>query len=242
VKHRRDKLWAPRPGADGSVEKAIQFGQVQLPKTGSVLILARNDYVLREQVIGLLRHRGVVWEQYGRSSINLRLIAAARMWERLRRNESLAAAEVRCVYEFMTSGRGVKRGHKTLPGIEDDVTFKEGDLRALHGLIAPRAPWFEVLDRVPREDIQYVRAALQSGEKLDGKPRVTLSTIHSAKGGEADHVIILKEMASRTYNEMLSGKEGKLDDERRVWYVATTRAREKLTLVESKTMRKCPWL
>jgi superfamily I DNA/RNA helicase len=53
-------------------------------------------------------------------------------------------------------------------------------------------------------------------------------------------VVIMKEMASRTHQEMQKNPE----DERRVWYVAATRARERLTLVEPQrdSARKCPWL
>mgnify|MGYP001593514736 CR=1 FL=1 len=69
-------------------------------------------------------------------------------------------------------------------------------------------------------------------------PRVRLSTIHSAKGGEADHVVLMTEMAERSYQEMSKHP----DDERRVWYVSVTRAKERLTVVSSQTHRECPWV
>jgi superfamily I DNA/RNA helicase len=65
-----------------------------------------------------------------------------------------------------------------------------------------------------------------------------VSTIHGAKGAESDHVVLMKEMVRRTYNEM----EKNPDDEARVQYVACTRAKEKLTIVESQTALACPWL
>ena len=62
------------------------------------------------------------------------------------------------------------------------------------------------------------------------KPRIRLATIHGSKGGEADHVVLLPDMARRTHEEMLVQPE----DEARVWYVAATRARRQLTLVKPR--------
>jgi superfamily I DNA/RNA helicase len=86
--------------------------------------------------------------------------------------------------------------------------------------------------------MSYMLAARRRGEKLRATPRVRLSTIHSAKGAEADHVVLMTEMARRTHKEM----ENNPDDERRVWYVGVTRAREKLTIVNSQTSQECPWV
>jgi len=114
------------------------------------------------------------------------------------------------------------------------------DLRDGWGLrVDPALLWHDALDRMPASDMSYMLAALKRGEKLRGKtPRVRLSTIHSAKGGEADHVVLMKEMAARTHQEMAV----RPDDERRVWYVGVTRARERLTVVSSRTRLECPWV
>ena len=84
----------------------------------------------------------------------------------------------------------------------------------------------------------YIVRMRQNGEMLSKRPRVRLSTIHAAKGGEADHVVLLREMARRTYREM----DANPDAERRVWYVAATRARSKLTLVDAQSPQECRWL
>jgi superfamily I DNA/RNA helicase len=77
---------------------------------------------------------------------------------------------------------------------------------------------------------------------------VRVSTIHGSKGGEADHVVVLREMAQRTHREMREVSE---EDEARVWYVAVTRARERLSIVEPRARdrygnsladRACPWV
>lgn len=60
---------------------------------------------------------------------------------------------------------------------------------------------------------------------LDAEPDILLSTIHSAKGMEADHVVLSTAMGQRTW-------EGLSDDEHRVWYVAVTRAKKSLHLIQ----------
>jgi superfamily I DNA/RNA helicase len=117
------------------------------------------------------------------------------------------------------------------------VTF--ADLKDEGGLlVSPDLIWHEALDNLPPEEMGYMLAARRRGEKLRAKPRIRLSTIHSAKGAEADHVVVMTEMAYRTAREL----DHNPDDERRVWYVATTRARSKMTIVASQTQNECPWV
>jgi DNA helicase-2/ATP-dependent DNA helicase PcrA len=80
---------------------------------------------------------------------------------------------------------------------------------------------------------EYIRSCLRRKERISERARIRLSTIHGAKGGEADHVVLLTDMAPRTYAEW----ERNPDDEARVWYVATTRARRQLTLIHPATPR-----
>lgn len=72
-----------------------------------------------------------------------------------------------------------------------------------------------------------MQAALRGGQRLTQRPKIRVSTIHGAKGAQADHVILLTDMAWRTHKEMNMNPE----DEARTWYVATTRAKQKLTIV-----------
>jgi superfamily I DNA/RNA helicase len=59
-------------------------------------------------------------------------------------------------------------------------------------------------------------------------PKVKISTIHGAKGREAEHVILIN---STTANS-LEGWENDRENEIRVWYVGMTRAKSELTIVE----------
>lgn len=236
VARRRPKAWRPREGATGTVERAAGFEGVDC--SGSdILVLARNAHVVDRVVIPELRRQGIVYQKGEHSSVKHSMLVAIQSWERLRRGERALVSEIRVAYSNMSSGRGYKRGNKELPSFDDEEMVSMQDLLERGGLLTT-AVWYEAMDRVPREDVNYIRAALQRGERLSEKPRVRVSTIHGSKGGEADHVVLMKEMARRTYREM----DNRPDDERRVWYVGITRARERLTVVESRTQQSCPWV
>jgi len=61
-----------------------------------------------------------------------------------------------------------------------------------------------------------------------------LSTIHSAKGQEWDTVFILNLVDGCIPSDMATGKPEQVDEERRLLYVAMTRAREHLYLVQPR--------
>jgi DNA helicase-2/ATP-dependent DNA helicase PcrA len=60
---------------------------------------------------------------------------------------------------------------------------------------------------------------------------LVISTIHSAKGMEWDHVHILNVVEGSFPNEFSAGKPEQIEEERRLLYVAMTRARNELTCV-----------
>jgi len=59
-----------------------------------------------------------------------------------------------------------------------------------------------------------------------------LSTVHSAKGLEWDSVYVLNVVDGSFPSEFSTGKPELLEEERRLLYVAITRARNELTLVQ----------
>jgi len=59
-----------------------------------------------------------------------------------------------------------------------------------------------------------------------------LSTIHSAKGMEWDTVYVLNVVDGSFPNEFATGKQEMIDEERRLLYVAMTRARNELVLLQ----------
>jgi DNA helicase-2/ATP-dependent DNA helicase PcrA len=70
-----------------------------------------------------------------------------------------------------------------------------------------------------------------SGQPLVDEDYLVLSTIHSAKGMEWDHVYILNVVDGSFPSEFSTGKAELIEEERRLLYVAMTRARNELTCV-----------
>lgn len=96
--------------------------------------------------------------------------------------------------------------------------------------------WHEMFDGISVPERSYVLAMLRRGEKITKNPRVKLSTIHSAKGGEADNVLLLTDIPHRTWKEY----EKRPDDDTRVFYVGLTRAKENLHIVQPMTNKYFP--
>ncbi len=69
-------------------------------------------------------------------------------------------------------------------------------------------------------------------EKNDDSPKVTLMTIHSVKGLEFKYVFVIG-MEENIFPHVNSLEEGALEEERRLCYVAITRAKKKLYLVNA---------
>ena len=94
--------------------------------------------------------------------------------------------------------------------------------------------WFEAFDAAPNRDVQYLRKMRKNGEKLNEAPRITLSTIHGAKGGECENVVLLTDLSLNT----MKSYEQNPDDENRLFYVGATRTKEHLHVVEPKQKYK----
>lgn len=200
---------------------------------GTYLMLARNKYLL-ERVEQFVRASGVPYTIGNRSSLDPNTVKAIQLWEYLRPpySRALTAADVRIVYSKLRSGDGLARGHKTLKGVPDDKLLTMEDLKRDHGLQRDDV-WHDALTMIDLDEREFMVAALRRKEKITATPRVHLSTVHGAKGGEADHVIMLSDMAARTYNESRIDP----DDEHRVAYVAASRARQSLTIILPQTPR-----
>jgi DNA helicase-2/ATP-dependent DNA helicase PcrA len=231
VHNRRPKQWAPRD-AEGIVSRIRSTHELDAHDGEDILILGRNAYVLRP-VMEWLRREGAIFEWRGHGSVSKPVLEAVTAWETLRAGKEVSIDEARAAYVYLASGTGVKRGYKQLSNFGPEEIVTMNDLVERGGLLHSGI-WHESLTRIPDEERAYILRARQKGEKLRKRARIRVSTIHGAKGGQAGHVVLFRDMASRTYAEMDRSPE----DEHRVWYVAATRVREKLTIVAPKTRQQ----
>jgi len=91
--------------------------------------------------------------------------------------------------------------------------------------------WQEVFVRKINEERRaFIEKAEANGEDLKSEPRIALSTIHKAKGGEADNVAVLLDLSpAQKMNAMLNA-----DSLHRQFYVAVTRTRKNLYLIDAQ--------
>jgi DNA helicase-2/ATP-dependent DNA helicase PcrA len=71
-----------------------------------------------------------------------------------------------------------------------------------------------------------------AGTPLLNEDYLILSTVHSAKGQEWDAVYVLNVADGNFPNEYATGRTESIEEERRLLYVAMTRARDSLSLLE----------
>jgi superfamily I DNA/RNA helicase len=86
-----------------------------------------------------------------------------------------------------------------------------------------------------RRTLNYAIHAVSRGWRPTEDPRVILGTIHSVKGGEADYVFLLPDVAPSSYND------GDRDAVVRTFYVGATRAKKGLFLCSGKGLTAELW-
>jgi len=124
------------------------------------------------------------------------------------------------IKSYIRIQRGQKIDKKDYALMQAHMTNKEDMQR----------PWHEALDLISDERKLLFQQFEKEGENFFS-PRIIFSTIHGAKGAEADNVVISPDLSYKAYNEMLENP----DDEARVFYVGITRAKKNLFILTPQT-------
>lgn len=104
--------------------------------------------------------------------------------------------------------------------------------------------WFDHLRHNDRKSQNFpVTVARRDGaRKLREQPRITVGTIHSVKGGEADHVFVVPDLSSAGYFDAWKTTTNAKWAVVRQFYVAMTRAKQSLHLCDASTEMGVRWL
>ena len=228
IRQRQEKEWWPRD-FEGEVQCYRRFEDVCIDQ-GQWLIMGSTNYLLNP--IGeWLKSQGVLFDRSGIPSLGPTIIRAVLAWERLRKGIPVAGEDIKHIYRFLDS-KLIARGHKTFKG-ELSEMFTRDALIADHGLL-DLPIWHEGLSRIPDDKREYLISVLRRGGKLSDMNRVKLSTIHGAKGGEADNVLLLMDLSPKFAKEFQHNG----DNIHRLFYVGITRAKQTLHLVLPKNQDK----
>ena len=94
--------------------------------------------------------------------------------------------------------------------------------------------WYDMINAKGfKNRINYLRSIMRSGNKLDDKPRIEVSTIHASKGGERQKVMLITDLSFGPYQASTENQQGR-DDEARVFYVGATRAKKELHSIQKE--------
>lgn len=199
------KTYLPRAEV-GRVRRYSQLDTHGFRHGDDVLMLCRN-YVTRKVLEDdLVRERIPFRNEGGLPSLfSSRVADAIRVLLRLAKGESVSSTDLDKVALVATDATKADLAARDFKAI-----LKRGHIRSLK--IRP-----DLVDFYRDADFTEV-------------PTIRLSTIHSAKGREADHVILHTGLTLKTIKDM----ETNPDAEARVWYVGVTRARHTLDIIEGE--------
>lgn len=189
---------------------------------GNWLLLARNTYMVKKLAEDC-KNLGVFYSFRDIGMDKNEALLAARCWQRLCKGSTESIGEIKNTILHM-------KHRPNISGLKNRETLTLAELMGPNPTLAS-VPWFEALDAMNQDDREIIKAMLRRGEKLQEPPRVRISTIHGAKGAEAENVALFPDISYRTFQAMQKNP----DDEARVFYVGVTRAKETLCLMNPMT-------
>ena len=213
------KNWKARD-EEGFIDYITSVEDVPL-YNGDWLILARTNDRLNK-IKPVLQDMGIYFQFKGRKSYRASLFRGIINYTRWAdKNEKLSLTETRDILDWCIG----------------DYHIKEERLYDLNEFgFSNTDKWFDVFTLDP-EGCLYIREMLRHKEELSKDARVQLSTIHSAKGGEATNVLLILDN-TKTIREATEKSFEKADEENRVWYVGVTRTSQNLYIMASKKEAK----
>jgi len=234
INNSEDIEWRPAQ-RDGQVEFIRNVYHLDMSQ-GSWLIMARTRSI-REDLEEMLVKKNVFFrvkmrDNKYRYSIKSQERNAILTWKDLTiYKNSVSLKMIENMYkvlgkDFVTRGykKIVSEQRKALP--DKKVSFDE--LKNDYGLVADiNQSWVEVMTTLNTETRAYLENLESRGEDIGKEPRITLSTIHQQKGGEAENVIVSLDIGKMAYDDYKKNPV----NEHRLFYVAFSRAKENLYIM-----------
>jgi len=227
IKNRIDKTWQPKVN-QGTLHRHFDIDSVNM-SSGEWLILSRTRHMLNDIEESLYR-QGLYYKNRYKRNDEQDLHECAIAWESCLKGQPLSYKQIESISKYISD----KHWHKKkIKGMTKGSFYNIDQLVNDYGLQI-KITWYEAFDNAGQTRVNYLRKMRKNGEKLNEKPRIELSTIHAAKGGEAENVVLLTDLTENT----MRSYERNPDDENRLFYVGATRTKENLHLVEPKKYEK----
>lgn len=224
VQKRFDKEYKPRT-EQGLLRRYSDITQVDMSK-GNWLVLSSANYFL-EDARDLCELQGWYYQYKGRNSVPLKLLLALNNWEAWRKGGLLNHLEIKNIYEYL--GSNVLEGFRKGKTLHSEEKYSLQDCKDKHGLITDEV-WYESFEGLDTITENYIRNMRANGEMINKNPRIIMSTIHGAKGGEADKVLLMQDLT----NAALETFSYDPDELHRLFYTGATRAKKELHVLDPK--------
>jgi len=225
VQNRFDKDYKPRT-EHGILRRYSDVTQVNMSE-GNWLVLSSANHFL-DDVKDLCELQGWYYQHRGANSVPLKLLIALNNWEKWRKGDiALGTIEIKNIYQYL--GDKVLVGFRSGKTLHSDKKYLVRDCRAEHGLVTTDV-WYEAFDGLDTVTENYIRNMRANGEQINKNPRIIMSTIHGAKGGEADKVLLMQDLT----NAALETFSHDPDELHRLFYTGATRAKRELHVLDPK--------
>ena len=228
VQNRFDKEYRPREEM-GVLRRYSDVTQVDM-SSGDWLVLTSANHFL-DDVKELCELRGWYYQHKGRNSISLKLLLALTNWENWRNGQYLNHLEIKNIYAYL--GTNVAEGFRTGKLFRTEEKYSLKDCLEKYGLLTDKV-WYESFEGLDNLTENYIRNMRANGEKINKNPRIIMSTIHGAKGGEATKVLLLQDIT----NAAMETFSNDPDELHRLFYTGATRAKKELHIVDPKNFEK----
>lgn len=221
---RQNKVWQPTT-KQGAVIWHYDIMDVDL-RTGEWLILGRTNYITNKIANKLKESGYLFWKEGSGWSISLNVLNGIEVWNRICKNQKLSLSEWKNFSKITQPHVFTKHGKKVLNSLDPEKLFSIDHMVDCL-TVSAETHWNQVI-KVSEKELTYINSVRKSGEKIwSGSPRIKISTIHKAKGGEADNVLLMLESSKAC------AESPDQDSEIRTFYVGATRAKKQLHIVDS---------
>ena len=220
IKNRIDKTWKPKTN-EGTLHRHFDVDSIDMTQ-GDWLVLSRTRHMLNDIEESLYR-QGLYYKNRYKRNDEQDLHECATAWE----GGLLNQLEIKNIYEYL--GSSVLEGFRKGKTLHAEEKYLMRDCRAEHGLVTDSV-WYEAFEGLDAITENYIRNMRANGETLNRNPRIIMSTIHGAKGGEADKVLLMQDIT----NAALETFSYDPDELHRLFYTGATRAKRELHVLDPR--------
>jgi superfamily I DNA/RNA helicase len=234
-----EKEYLPDETKQGSVKRYLNFREIDFNQQGTWYILGRVNRVVNELRMAAKEAGLYFGDNKGNKSFDRKQWQAIKAWTAISNGKTINKSDAEMMYRYIRDiEKDAFRTETFWIGEPDFKTYNFETLKEWCGLIVPdekkNKEWWWILRRnfTSRQKIYFIRLLKRYGQKqLNDDPTIIIDTIHSVKGGEADHVVLASknDYASDFYRKNKEDQSG----ERKVYYTGASRAKNSLHILST---------